>query len=631
MTKRYKTEIVQTKEEEIDLKERLQLEKRQQLRNNEYYTMQHILDNLYKDSCKDKKFTDLMKYISSENNIMLAYRNIKKNKGSTTVGTDNRNIYFYKNMEKDKFIKHIQNKFKNYNPKSVRRVDIPKPNGKTRPLGIPCISDRIIQQCIKQIIEPICEAKFHKHSYGFRPNRSTKHAIGRSMQLMNQCKLHHVVDVDIKGFFDNVNHSKLKKQMWTMGIQDKNLISIIGKILKSEIQGIGIPTTGTPQGGIISPLLANIVLNELDWWLSSQWETFQTVSNYTTVRGNRIDQSYKYKKLRKTKLKEIYFVRYADDFKIFCKDWKTAQKIFNATRKWLSERLGLEISPDKSKITNLRRNYTEFLGIKLMVKPKRNKYVCQSRMCDKAVQRTIDNLKKQINIIKRNCNAENIMRLNSIILGSHNYFKYATYVSLDFSYINFIVTKTLDIKLRGYLSNKSKKTETFKRLYGSYNGKIRTLKDITLFPIYGCKYSIARSFKQDICNYTKSGREAIHKDLIADTSMLMYYYLSKSNGHASNEFLDNSISLIAGQQGLCYITNEKLEIGNMECHHKKPRYLGGTDEYKNLIWLNPNAHKLVHETVQETINKYLDLLSLDKQGLKRINSLRKLVGNSVIN
>ena len=132
------------------------------------------------------------------------------------------------------------------------------------------MDDRIIQQCILQVLEPICEAKFHSHSYGFRPNRAASHAIARTTFLMWNSKCHYVVDIDIKGFFDNVNHGKLLKQMWTMGIRDKNLISIIGRILKSKIEGIGIPDKGTPQGGIISPLLSNIVLNELDWWLSDQ-------------------------------------------------------------------------------------------------------------------------------------------------------------------------------------------------------------------------------------------------------------------------------------------------------------------------------------------------------------------------
>lgn len=227
--------------------------------------MQSIFDKLYEKSTEGFRFNNLMQYVTSRNNILLAYRDIKNNKGSTTCGTDKLDISFFKDMKTEKFVKRIQNKLANYTPKSVRRVEIPKPNGKTRPLGIPCIEDRIIQQCIKQILEPICEAKFYKHSYGFRPNRSTEHAIARSMHLMNNAHLHYVVDIDIEGFFDNVNHSKLKKQIWNLGIQDKNLISIIGKILKSEIQGIGIPNKGTPQGGIISPLLSNIALNELDW------------------------------------------------------------------------------------------------------------------------------------------------------------------------------------------------------------------------------------------------------------------------------------------------------------------------------------------------------------------------------
>ncbi|WP_368489413.1 hypothetical protein [Clostridium sp. BJN0013] len=121
------------------------LKKKQKLRNNEYYDMQDIFDSLYKQSCKDNRFTNLMQYIVFEQNILLAYRNIKQNKGSVTAGTDGLNIEFIESMGIEKYIKYIQGKFENYNPKSVRRIEISKKNGKTRPLGITCIDDRIIQ------------------------------------------------------------------------------------------------------------------------------------------------------------------------------------------------------------------------------------------------------------------------------------------------------------------------------------------------------------------------------------------------------------------------------------------------------------------------------------------------------
>jgi len=129
--------------------------------------------------------------------------------------------------------------------------------------------DRLIQQCILQVLEPICEAKFYKHSYGFRSLRSTKQAISRAYFLCQSNNLHYVVDVDIKSFFDNINHGKLIKQLYTLGIRDKCLIAIISKMLKAKIENVGIPNKGTPQGGILSPLLANVVLNEFDWWISS--------------------------------------------------------------------------------------------------------------------------------------------------------------------------------------------------------------------------------------------------------------------------------------------------------------------------------------------------------------------------
>lgn len=250
------------------------------LRHAEYYDMQEIYDELYAKSKNGEIFTDIMKIILKRENILLAYRNIKTNEGSNTAGTDKLTIKDIGKMSADDAVEKVRkivmgSKDWGYRPRPVRRKEIPKPNGDTRPLGIPCIWDRLIQQCIKQVMEPICEAKFSGNSFGFRPNRSAEHAIQRCYCRMQLSKLHYVVEFDIKGFFDNVDHPKLIRQIWAMGIRDKWLIYIIKQILKAPIKmpdgTMNYPTKGTPQGGIISPLLANIVLNELDWWIENQW------------------------------------------------------------------------------------------------------------------------------------------------------------------------------------------------------------------------------------------------------------------------------------------------------------------------------------------------------------------------
>lgn len=289
--------------------------KHKKLRHNEYYNLQETFDTLYAKSKVGEVFNNLMEIISSEENIKLAYRNIKRNTGSKTSGVDKLTIKDIESIASDDYVKIVQKKMSWYKPRVVRRVEFPKPNGKMRPLGIPAIWDRIVQQCILQVLEPICEAKFYRSSYGFRPNKSAENAIADCYKKIQRQKIHFVVDIDIKGFFDNVNHTKLIKQMWHMGIRDKKLICIIKEMLKVPIimpNGEKIwPTKGTPQGGILSPLLSNIVLNELDWWIASQWENILTKHRYAPKinYNGSLDQGSKYRMLKKTHLKEMWIVR----------------------------------------------------------------------------------------------------------------------------------------------------------------------------------------------------------------------------------------------------------------------------------------------------------------------------------
>ena len=599
------------------------LKKKQKLRNNEYYDTQKIYDNLYSKAQQNQKFNNLYDIIISSENILLAYRNIKRNKGSKTKGTNSTTILEIGEKEPEKLIAYVKNRLANFKPMSVRRVEIPKDNGKTRPLGIPTMEDRLIQQCIKQVLEPICEAKFYKHSYGFRPNRSTHHAVARTLALTNRHNFQYVVDIDIKGFFDNVDHGKLLKQLWSLGIQDKRLICIISKMLKAEIKGIGVPRKGVPQGGVVSPILSNVVLNELDWWVASQWENHKTHTEYK-------NPARKYELMRKGNLKEVFIVRYADDFKLFCKDRDTANKMFIATKQWLEERLGLEISPEKSKIVNLKKKYSKFLGIKLKLWKKGNKYVVKSHMTEKSIEKCKKQLKEKIKVLQHDANGIHVQHFNATVLGIHGYYKIASHISKDFAPIAFHVNKILYCRTKCIKSKTGKKSKAYEKFYGKSKVKPLYIQGVALYPIHFVQTTPPVCFSQDVCNYTPQGRKKIHDKLQNFNYDTLIYLMNNPVKGQSVEFNDNRISLYVGQRGRCFITGEKLQISNMEVHHKIPKHLGGKDEYRNLVYVTFDVHKLIHATTQETIEKHLLKRKKLPVDLERLNKLRVLVGNCEI-
>ncbi len=625
-----------------------QTKKKSKLRHAEYYDFQYIQDKLYADSNKGKKFNKLIELIVMPENICLAYRNIKKNKGSYTAGTDGKTINDFEKLSEVQLITLIQRKFEWYVPQSVRRVEILKDNGKTRPLGIPTIVDRLIQQCLLQILEPICEAKFHEHSYGFRPNRSQQHAIACVHKNMQLSHLHYVVDIDIKGFFDNVNHGKLLKQLWTMGIRDKKLISIISAMLKAEVAGIGFPEKGTPQGGIISPLLSNVVLNELDWWLASQWEEIPTQYqfNINLNPNGSLNKGNKYVALRRSNLKEIAFVRYADDFKIFTTSYQNAVKLFHATKNWLKERLGLDISPEKSKVINLKEKYSEFLGFKLKVVKRgkclrgknkgKPKYVVESHVREESIKKIKAKLDKLIYTIeypKGNTEYKAINNYNSFVIGVHEYYCMATNASLDFRKLAFSSHKSLKARLgKRIKSTKEVKknkmqlyiTNVMKERYGK-SEQLKYVRGIALAPIGYIKHKYPMAKKRVINLYTKAGREEIHKNLEKVDMKILHYLMRNPVAYKSIEYNDNRLSLYSAQMGKCAITGKVMEIGDIHCHHKVPICHGGTDKYQNLVLVCEKVHKLIHATNPETINKLLAELNLNSKQLKTLKKLRNLV------
>ena len=616
--------------------------KHKKLRHLEYYDLQDCFDNLHAKSEHGEVFTNLMELISSDDNIRLAYRNIKRNTGSHTSGTDKLNIKDIEKLSAESLVEIIQRKFRCYKPKPVKSVEIPKPNGKMRPLGIPTIIDRLVQQCILQVLEPICEAKFHERSNGFRPNRSAEHALAQCYRMIQMQNLHFVVDVDIKGFFDNINHSKLIRQLWTLGIRDKQLICIIKQMLKAPVKmpdgSMAYPTKGTPQGGILSPLLANVVLNELDWWISSQWENMPTHKCYSQKASNTgtINVGNRYRALRGSGLKEMFIVRYADDFKIFCRKRSDADRVFVAVKEWLKERLKLDINEEKSKVVNLKKHYSEFLGFKLKAVPRKNGYIVKSHMSDKAIIREKEKLKDLIIKIERSDDSRNIgMNIdlyNYAVIGIHNYYRFATCISKDCSQMQYYINTVMFNRLKRSL----KKTGNIEKRYLKERyGNSKCLRFYGHFPIVPISYVQTKNpmyKKKKICKYTPEGREEIHKSLRFDEGVLTVLHLLAQAYIPSRsiEYLDNRVSLYAAQYGKCAVTGKVLWIDELHCHHKKPISQGGTDEYRNLVIVHKDVHTLIHAVKGDTINAYLEKVKPNKSQLDKINKFRILAGNPVI-
>ena len=589
-----------------------------EIRNKEYYEMSAISDELYAKSLKGKRFRKLYPLIIQRENILLAYRQIKKNTGAKTAGMNGQTIDDIAKMTEDELISMIRKRLSSYIAEPICRVYIPKKDGKKRPLGIPNIIERIIQQCMKQVLEPIVEAKFHKHSYGFRPMRNAHHAMGRFQTLINNVKLHYVVDIDIKGFFDNVNHTKLRRQLWNIGIQDKQVLAIISKMLKAEIEQQGITRKGTPQGGVLSPLLANVVLNELDTWVSSQWEDFPTKHKYTG--------KHKYRALKKTTLKEGYIIRYADDFKILTRTYNEAMKWYNATINFLEKQLKLTVSTEKSGITNIRKKKSEFLGFEIKaVQKNKQKYTARSYICKKSKQIIKDKLKRAV---KEVCeNPDKIYFLNTRILGMHNYYRIATNVSTDFSEIDYKLKHYMKTQFKAigkYAKPYNIQQKTYRKFYQATSRTWR-IKNVWVYPIGNIKMRIAMNFKPKMTPYTPEGRVLFYKGIGFNIKIELIKIMKQRLYGYSIEYKDNRLSRYVMVQGKCEMTGLFLTAEEVNGHHVIPLQNNGNDKYDNLRIVHEDVHKLIHATRKQTQLKYIKQLNLNQTQIDKVNELRKYV------
>lgn len=332
--------------------------------------LKQFQDLLYEKSGQGVSFMGLLEAMVSEVTIVTAVHNIKSNKGSKTAGVDRMKMDKYLQMPKEELFQLIQSNISNYKPKPAKRKYIEKANGKKRPLGIPTVLDRIIQECMRLILEPICEARFYPHSYGFRPYRAQKHAIRDIVNVINasvKSKDQPVwaVEGDIKGCFDNINHRLLLKKLWRIGIHDKRVLKIISQMLKAGYidQDLYHATEmGTPQGGILSPLLSNVYLNDFDWYVGRCY-----MEPHRQCKHKCNDT----RRLKWSGITPKYNFRYADDWVILTSTEQEAFRMKHELTKYFKHRMKLELSQEKTYVTDLRKNGIHFLGYIVKAERKR--------------------------------------------------------------------------------------------------------------------------------------------------------------------------------------------------------------------------------------------------------------------
>ena len=341
-----------------------------------------LLDNEKKGS-RQAMSEDIITKILDRDNLNLAFKNVKANKGAS--GIDDMSI-----EETAQFIKEHKNQIvwqlynRKYQPQPVRRVEIPKPNGGVRKLGIPTVLDRVIQQAMVQVLSPMFEPYFSEYSYGFRPNRCCQMAIIKALEYFND-GYDWVIDIDLEKFFDNVPHDRLLRMVSDV-VKDGNVVSLVNKFLKAGVMTQGNyedTLIGTPQGGPLSPLLSNIMLNKLDKELEA--------------RG-------------------LHFTRYADDTIILVKSEKAANRVMESITHFIEKKLGLKVNVTKTKIC--KPNDLKYLGFGFYKGKEWNSIPHIDSK--KKFQRKIKSLTKRSESISLDTHFE---RLNWLIRGWVNYFK----------------------------------------------------------------------------------------------------------------------------------------------------------------------------------------------------------------
>lgn len=578
------------------------------------------LDELYRtakakhDQRERPSFKGLIEIMSAEATIITAIHNIKSNKGAKTPGVDGKTIQNYLQKRHEWVIGDVQAALQHYEPHMVRRKYIDKPGKQEkRPLGIPTIRDRIVQECVRIVLEPIMEAQFYEHSYGFRPLRDTKMALERIVGTVHQSGNHWIVEGDISKCFDRIDHNILLKRLYHMGVKDKRVLLIVKAMLKAGIMDeCEINEEGTPQGGILSPLLANVYLDILDQWMAKQWIDKDTEHEYQRQESKMTALR------RRSRLIPGVLVRYADDFVVVTDSHEHALFWKEQIGAFLHNEMKLTLSPEKTLITDVRKRYIQFLGYeyKVVRGKSRKGYIPRTIPNRERLKRKVKEIEDAIKAIPKNVSKEIVVQrihlINSQIRGLVNYYSAATWVSVAMKRYAQRLQKTAKRWLKKYRARwiPAKQTSTLPSVHSQYKAKIVAIpyKDlwVGITCLSFCKWEKTLYHNEKETPYTAEGRQL---------------YFERTKKKRQNARLDE---LSIGPPETIF-TGQIDPRNNFE-YYMNRAYALNRDKLKCracgkwLIDRYPCAHRVNPKLPLKDINRVNNLVSLDSECYSLVNN-----------
>lgn len=511
-------------------------------------------------------------------------------------------------------IKDIQGALKHFEAQEICRKYIDKPGkAEKRPLGIPTIRDRIVQECMKLVLEPILEAQFFAHSYGFRPMRDAEMALARINQVSHVSAKYWIVEGDISKCFDNIDHSILLRRLYHIGIKDRRVLQIVKAMLRAGIMDeCAVNEYGTPQGGIISPLLANAYLDIMDEWVAKQWERKNTRRTYQTEGTKR-------KSLYQTSLAPGWLIRYADDFVIITDTRAHAEQWKARLQTFLRSKLKLTLSTEKTLITDVRRKHIHFLGYELKMIPgnSRTGYITKTIPDRERLQRKVDSIAESIKKIPRNFSKEQfiweINRINSQVRGIIQYYQCCTWVSVALRRHSHRLQMIAKDRLKQYSGRwiPANQTQNLPHIHQKQQQKIPSIKYRDIYigftALSFCQWEMTIVKAQAETPYSEEGRQ---------------HYFKRTKKNRMNARLDEMYSESTAR-AVCYskwgrLNNFEFVMNRAYALNRdrlKCRICGGW-----LISVTPCTHRVDPNLPLNKVNRVNNLVSMHRKCLDAVNN-----------